>query len=126
MYSVTDATRYRRGWVRCGTDTCYYQNTMRRKSGGYYYTLTFAVTFNYDYDQVYFSHCYPYTYTDLHRYISKIISDPRKKTRCRKKVLCQTIAGNDCDMLTITSVTTDPEAMRARKGVVLMARVHPG
>ena len=34
--------------------------------------------------------------------------------------------GNNCDLLTITSFACDPEALRARKGVVVSARVHPG
>ena len=33
---------------------------------------------------------------------------------------------NNCDLLTITSFACDPEALRARKGVVVSARVHPG
>lgn len=33
------------GWYRDGYDICYYQNNMKRKNGGFYYTLTFAVKF---------------------------------------------------------------------------------
>lgn len=33
------------GWFRDGYDICYYQNNMKRKNGGFYYTLTFAVKF---------------------------------------------------------------------------------
>ena len=40
--------------------------------------------------------------------------------------MCQTLAGNNCDLLTITSFACDPESLRARKGVVVSARVHPG
>ena len=31
-----------------------------------------------------------------------------------------------CDLLTITSFSCDPEALKIRKGVVVSARVHPG
>ena len=33
------------GWHRDGYDICYYQNNMKRRNAGYYYTLTFAVKF---------------------------------------------------------------------------------
>jgi chorismate synthase len=59
------AAKKGRGWVRGGTDICYYQNSMKRKTAGYYYTLTFSHTFEYDQDVAYFAHSYPYTYTDL-------------------------------------------------------------
>lgn len=125
MYSVTDGNRHRNGWVRCGQDICYYQNNMRRKAGGYYYTLTFTITFNNDSDTVYFAHCYPYTYTDLNNYLNTISADLKKKNRVRRSVLCQSEAGNDCELLTITTFN-DPEAIKSRKVVLLTSRVHPG
>jgi hypothetical protein len=36
------------------------------------------------------------------------------------------MAGNDCDLLTITDFSCDAEAMRRKKGIVMSARVHPG
>ena len=41
-------------------------------------------------------------------------------------MVCLTLAGNRCELLTITSVSTDPEEMEKRPAVVLSARVHPG
>jgi hypothetical protein len=40
-------------------------------------------------------------------------------------VLCKTLAGEDCEVLTITNKDNFELASR-RKGVVLTARVHPG
>lgn len=40
MYSDQAAKKTGKGWVRCGNDICYYQNSMKRKGAGYYYTLT--------------------------------------------------------------------------------------
>ncbi len=58
------------GWHRAGTRICYYSNTIRRgRSGKTYFTLTFTLTTEYDNDLVHVAHCYPYTYTDLQRYI---------------------------------------------------------
>jgi hypothetical protein len=125
-YSVKDAAANHKGWRRCGESICYYQNNIRRKSGGFYYTLTFVVQFGYSNDTVYFAHCYPYTYTDLRRYLDSLTNDPNKRTRIRRKSLCQTMAGNDCELITITSFKSEPDAIKNRKGVVLMSRVHPG
>jgi hypothetical protein len=76
---------------------------MKRKSAGYYYTLTWSIVFEHDNDVVYFAHSYPYTYTDLVRYLDKLDADPKRKPRMRRKPLCQTIAGNNCEMLIVTT-----------------------
>lgn len=113
------------GWVRRGTDICYYQNHVKRR-GGYYYTATFTMDFPYSDDTVYIAYCYPYTYTDLQRYLHTLEVDPRRRNRFRRRTLCYTLAGNTCDLLTVTSFACDPEALRQRKGIVVSARVHPG
>ena len=76
MYSETEAKLLGRGWHRHGDDVCYYQNSMKRKNAGYYYTLTWSASFKHDADTIYFAHCYPYTYTDLQRYLDALESDP--------------------------------------------------
>ena len=35
-------------------------------------------------------------------------------------------AGNNCDMLIITTFGSDPETIKNRKGIVISSRVHPG
>ena len=45
---------------------------MKRKNAGYFYTLTFSAVAKHDNDTVYFAHCYPYTYTDLVRYLNTL------------------------------------------------------
>lgn len=72
------------------------------------------------------AHSYPYTYTDLQRYLDKLESDPKRKNRMRRRALCQTIAGNNCDMLIVTTFQSDPEAIKQRKGICISSRVHPG
>ncbi|KAK3260044.1 hypothetical protein CYMTET_30984, partial [Cymbomonas tetramitiformis] len=113
-------------WYREGSNLSYYQNNIKRKNSHYYYTFTCTFEFPYDHDTVYIAHCYPYTYTDLQRYLRHLEDDPKRRQRFRRRVLCQTLAGNNCDLLTITSFGGDPESLRRRKGVVLSARVHPG
>ena len=126
MYSEIEAKKYGKGWVRAGRDVCYYQNSMKKKTVGHYYTLTFRVQTNNDNDTVYFAHSYPYTYSDLHRYLDKLEADPKKKTRFKRKELCKTLAGNICDQLVITTFGSDYEEVKKRKGVVISSRVHPG
>ena len=70
MYSDIDSKKSGKGWFRAGKDVCYYQNSMKRKTVGHYYTLTFSVQFPFDNDTVYFAHCYPYTFSDLQRYLN--------------------------------------------------------
>eukprot|EP00347_Sterkiella_histriomuscorum_P022736 403337354 len=43
MYSDIEAKKYSKGWHRDGKDVCYYQNSMKRKTVGHYYTLTFSI-----------------------------------------------------------------------------------
>lgn len=52
------------GWYRDGQNICYFQNSLKKKGGGFYFTLTFSVQFMHDDDEVYVAHCYPYTYSD--------------------------------------------------------------
>jgi hypothetical protein len=33
------------GWYRDGQNICYFQNSLKKKGGGFYYTLTFQVQF---------------------------------------------------------------------------------
>jgi hypothetical protein len=103
MYSEIEARKFGKGWYRNGKDVCYYQNSMKRKTQGNYYTLTFSTKFLHENDTVYFAHSYPYTYSELQRYLNRLEADPRKKLRFRRKPLCQSLAGNNVDMLIITS-----------------------
>lgn len=94
IYSEYEARTTGRGWHRGCHKICYYQNTLRRKTAGFYCTLTFTFNFARRSDTVYFAHGYPYAYTDLCRYLAELESDPRKRDRVRRKTLCQTEAGN--------------------------------
>lgn len=65
--------------------------------------MTFTYDFEYSDDTVFFAYTYPYTFTDLQEDLNKITNDPIKSQFCTKKVLCDTLAGNKCEVLTITS-----------------------
>ncbi|KAF1788605.1 Peptidase M14, carboxypeptidase A [Phytophthora cactorum] len=55
--------------------------------------------------------------------------DPDRRNNFKRRVMCKTIAGNNCDLLTITDFSQDDEKdsiTKRRKAIVITARVHPG
>ncbi|XP_041436090.1 cytosolic carboxypeptidase 1-like isoform X2 [Xenopus laevis] len=139
MYSVQEALASRPWWYRVGTDICYYKNHFSRSSlatggqkGKSYYTLTFTVTFEHKDDVCYFAYHYPYTYSTLKMHLQKLESlhNPQQ-IYFRQEVLCETLGGNGCPLITITAM---PESkyyehvyqFRNRPYIFLTSRVHPG
>ncbi|XP_074863146.1 cytosolic carboxypeptidase 4 isoform X2 [Carettochelys insculpta] len=139
MYSVKEALCGKPRWIRAGYDICYYKNHYRRSAaaaggvrGKSYYTLTFTITFPHGEDVCYLAYHYPYTYSTLMSHLD-ILEETRnpKKVYYRQQMLCQTLGGNPCPLLTITAMpetksSSDLEEFSNRPYVVLMARVHPG
>ncbi|XP_057578043.1 cytosolic carboxypeptidase 1 isoform X2 [Hippopotamus amphibius kiboko] len=139
MYSVQEALNARPWWIRVGTDICYYKNHFARSSiaaggqkGKSYYTITFTVSFPHKDDVCYFAYHYPYTYSTLQMHLQKLESAHNpQQIYFRKDVLCETLSGNSCPLVTITAM---PESnyyehicqFRNRPYVFLSARVHPG
>ncbi|XP_058421502.1 cytosolic carboxypeptidase 1 isoform X8 [Diceros bicornis minor] len=139
MYSVQEALNARPWWMRVGTDICYYKNHFSRSSvaaggqkGKSYYTITFTVSFPHKDDVCYFAYHYPYTYSTLQMHLQKLESAHNpQQIYFRKDVLCETLSGNSCPLVTITAM---PESnyyehicqFRNRPYVFLSARVHPG
>lgn len=129
MYSEKDALQKKIGWRRCGISIKYYRNNLTydtSKGDRPFYSLTWTTDVPHKGDTVYFSHCYPYTYTDLQDYLLDLSNDPVKSKICKQRVLCRTLAGNLVYVLTITSPSQNPEDIKHKKAVVLTARVHPG
>ncbi|KAM6958777.1 cytosolic carboxypeptidase 1 [Aplochiton taeniatus] len=138
MYSVQEAINGRPRWVRTGTDICYYKNHFSRSAiaaggqkGKSYYTMTFTMTFNHKDDVCYFAYHYPYTYSTLKMHLSKLEGLRTPQIYLRQDVLCNTLGGNSCPLLTITampeSTTSDHICQfRNRPLIFLSARVHPG
>ncbi|KAM9392828.1 cytosolic carboxypeptidase 1 isoform 2-T2 [Pholidichthys leucotaenia] len=138
MYSVQEAISGRPQWVRTGTDICYYKNHFARSSiaaggqkGKSYFTLTFSTSFNHKDDVCYFAYHYPYTYSTLKMHLSKLEALRTPQIYLRQDILCETLGGNSCPLLTITAM---PESnsndhicqFRNRPMIFLSARVHPG
>ncbi|XP_078141437.1 cytosolic carboxypeptidase 1 isoform X1 [Centroberyx gerrardi] len=138
MYSVQEAISGRPRWVRTGADICYYKNHFSRSSiaaggqkGKSYYTMSFSTNFSHKDDVCYFAYHYPYTYSTLKMHLSKLEALRTPQIYLRQDVLCETLGGNSCPLLTITAM---PEStsndhicqFRNRPLIFLSARVHPG
>uniref|UniRef100_A0A8C3SI09 Peptidase M14 domain-containing protein n=1 Tax=Chelydra serpentina TaxID=8475 RepID=A0A8C3SI09_CHESE len=124
LYSQRDAQTCGVGWRREGGNIRYYRCSP--EEGQAMYCLTWTACFPHDHDTCYFAHFYPYTFSDLQRYLLAVASDPVRSQYCKLRVLCSSLAGNTVYLLTITSPSQNPAATAAKKAVVLSARVHPG
>lgn len=106
VYSEKHAEAKDIGWHRAGSKVAYYPNGIRKDGSKTFktlYTMTYSYEFEYEDDNVYFAYCYPYTYTELVEELNAIMADPIKQQYVSKKTLCETLAGNKCEVLTITS-----------------------
>lgn len=128
VYSENKAT-LNFGWHHSCSDICYFKNRstyVKAKSKlRNFYTLTFVYTF-YQPDTVYFAHSFPYTYTRLNRFLTSLETDARIAQFTRRKLMTLTLANNRCDILTITSPSTNPVEFSQRPAIFVTARVHPG
>ncbi|KAK6472507.1 cytosolic carboxypeptidase 2-like isoform X3 [Huso huso] len=125
LYSEREAHIKKVGWKRTGSNIKYYKN-QSGQGGQDLFSLTWTCQFPHENDTCYFAHCYPYTYSDLQRYLAEVSSDPLKSQYCKFRVLCRSLAGNVVYILNITSPSSPQHANAVKKAVVVTARVHPG
>ncbi|XP_031548835.1 cytosolic carboxypeptidase 2-like isoform X2 [Actinia tenebrosa] len=127
LYSQKLAGDNNVGWKRTGHGITYSRNTSHKDpllaKELAYYILSFKVEFPRAGDVCYLAHCYPYSYSDLEFYLRTLVDSPATSQHVRKEVLCKTLAGNNCYVLTITSSQVPDHK---KSGVVISARVHPG
>jgi len=121
------------GWRRSGYDILYFANGRQRrrgKKGGCFHTLRFTLTFAHDHDTCSVAACVPYTFTQIRQHLRSLADDPTRAARFRRRRLCATLAGNACELITVTTFDggASPSALplAQRRGVVVTARVHPG
>jgi hypothetical protein len=84
------------------------------------YVLSFLFEFDREDDVYFFAYSFPYTYTDLQRYLYGL--EQKVLPYFQRELLCRTIQHRRMDLLTITS----PNTKKRKKWVVITARVHPG
>lgn len=104
----------------------------------HYCTLTFTVTMPSQEGTVYFTNCYPYTYTHLRHCLDAAQQRQQKEATTKVKSLvvqslCDSTGGLPIPLLTITALTHadsglsySPEEIYQRPVCLLTARVHPG
>uniref|UniRef100_A0A8C5NMW6 Cytosolic carboxypeptidase 2 n=1 Tax=Junco hyemalis TaxID=40217 RepID=A0A8C5NMW6_JUNHY len=119
FYSQQDAQSRGVGWRRVGTDVCYYRGSAGEPP---LFRLSWTVRFPHDGDTCFFAAGYPYTYSDLGRYLRALAADQARSQYCTVRALCRSLAGNTVPLLTITG----PGSTAGKRTVVLSARVHPG
>ncbi|KAH8064153.1 hypothetical protein JL720_12951 [Aureococcus anophagefferens] len=66
------------------------------------HTLSFDLTLDDDEPSLYLAYSHPYTYTDLQAFLATL-ADPARSATYTRRSLCDTVAGNRCDLLTITA-----------------------
>lgn len=128
VYSKKSSESLSTGWFRGGENIMYYPNGILKENsqlGKCYYTLSFTYTFQFRNDIVYFAYSLPYTYTELQKLLDSYEKDPSRNQYIHRKSLCRSLGGNNCDYLTITNKGT-LEEIRAKRAVIISARVHPG
>lgn len=81
-----------------------------------------AQEFPYPNDTVYFSHCYPYTYTDLLTDLDALVGEssgaltPTGRALCvKRETLCETLAGNTCFLVSIDDPRVGPIGTGSRR-----------
>ena len=128
------------GWVNVGEDICYFKNgrsvvkkvkqpATGEKHAAHKYVPQYSMVFTYTFDgpdTVYFAHAFPYTYSDLQKYLYSLEQDQQIRALVRRRTMCLTLAGNRCDMLTITGPCSSLEESESRPAIIISARVHPG
>ncbi|NXV03608.1 CBPC2 carboxypeptidase, partial [Cettia cetti] len=119
LYSQQDAQSRGIGWRRVGTDVCYSRGSAGEPP---LFRLSWTVRFPHDGDTCFFAACYPYTYSDLQRYLRALAADPARSRYCAVRALCRSLAGNTVHLLTITG----PGGTAGKRAVVASARAHPG
>lgn len=97
-------------WHRDCTNISYVENVgdargLRFVGSKKYYTLSFTYDFRYENDLVFFAYAVPYTHTKLSLYLNDLQN--RHPNILRVNQLCKTLAGNSCEMVTVTQSVKD-------------------
>ncbi|XP_047512223.1 cytosolic carboxypeptidase 4-like isoform X3 [Pieris napi] len=130
MYSVKEAVLGRPGWIRAGTDICYYRNSYhyanQKSYNKCYLTVTFNIEFPHTNDVCYLAYHFPFTYSMMLTRIWHWSSQLPLNTYLRVEALCYSINGNEVPVLTVSAEDTPSNPVVDREIIFLTARVHPG
>ena len=90
-------------FLRVGTKIAHYHNFIKKKNNSNYNALTFSIEFPCNYDSVYLSLGYPYTYSRALSLCKYIFDTSAHNKLIINKKLCNTINGNEARYMIITS-----------------------
>ena len=131
VYTRLTNINEKKNWHHTNEEVNYYKNNLYRLHKGnrqYYYTLSFNYTCKYDNDEIFFANCIPFTYTDLINDLNYYTKNENiKYPFFYRKILCQTIGGNDIEYITINNSKYEKNEnnKKNKKGIILIARQHP-
>eukprot|EP00903_Cladosiphon_okamuranus_P010151 g9612.t1 len=114
-------------WDRIPSSQVLYYRSPKGPGERMAYVMSFLFQFHGATDApYYFAYSFPYTYTDLQRYLYSV--ERQGLPFLRREVLCRTLQERRVELLTITAPEGEAGArpLRERKLVFLSARVHPG
>ncbi|XP_053609508.1 cytosolic carboxypeptidase 1-like isoform X3 [Plodia interpunctella] len=130
LYSVREATNGRAGWIRAGSDICYYRNSYhyanQKNHNKCYLTVTFNIEFPHTNDVCYIAYHFPYTYSMMMAKILQWSLQMPAGVYLRAEPLCYSLNSNEIPLLTISSEDNTTSPIADREIVFLTARVHPG
>jgi cytosolic carboxypeptidase protein 6 len=110
-------SKKRQAWQRIPEKNVFYYRSPQHKKS---YVLSFLFQFDDPHDTYYFAYSFPYTYTDLQRYLHEL--DSRSLHYYARELLCRTVQHRRLDILTITNA----KSSKPKKTIFISARVHPG
>ncbi|XP_063375604.1 cytosolic carboxypeptidase 1-like isoform X6 [Cydia amplana] len=130
MYSVKEAILGKPGWIRAGTDICYYRNSYHYASpkshNKCYLTVTFNIEFPHTNDVVYLAYHFPFTYSMMMAKLWQRSLQLPPNAYLRAEPLCYSLNSNEVPLLTISADDTPTNPIADREIIFLTARVHPG
>eukprot|EP00904_Undaria_pinnatifida_P004320 jgi/Undpi1/1388/HiC_scaffold_11.g04780.m1 len=120
-------SRRRPQWNRIPSTQVLYYRSPKGPGNRMAYVMSFLFQFDGVKDApYYFAYSFPYTYTDLQRYLYSL--ERQEMPFFRREILSRTLQQRRVELLTITAPDGEPGArpFRDRKWVFMSARVHPG
>ncbi|XP_049875301.1 cytosolic carboxypeptidase 1-like isoform X2 [Pectinophora gossypiella] len=130
LYSVKEAVMGKPGWVRAGSDICYYRNSYHyanlKNHNKCYLTVTFNIEFPHSNDVCYLAYHFPFTYSMMMTRIWQWSLQMPPGAYLRAEPLCYSLNSNEIPLLTISAEDTPTNPIVDRDIIFLTARVHPG
>lgn len=102
-------------FMRVGTKIAHYHNVIKKKNSSNYLALSFSLEFPCNYDTVYLSMGFPYTYSRTASLCKYILGDPYSSKFTISKKLCSTINGNESSYLVISSTENSSNELSLSK-----------